>query len=74
MYFKTAISFLVISNYNSFRVRFDKIAWKKHIYILAVKMATARGTGTVPSVSAHFLLRRLATHTVTQIQIYTHSP
>jgi len=53
LFFSTAISILVISNHNSFRVPFDKIAsvyfiWKKCIYILA------SGTGTVPIVSAHF--------------------
>ena len=43
--FQTAISILLISNHNSFRVLFDKIAsvyfiWKKNIYILALEMAS----------------------------------
>jgi len=45
LFFLTAISVLVISNRNSFRVRFDKIASvyfisKKYIYILALEMAS----------------------------------
>jgi len=42
--FKTDISILVISNHNSFRVLFDKIAFVyfiwKYIYILALEMAS----------------------------------
>jgi len=42
LYFKTAISILVISNHNSFRVLFDKIASVyfagKYIYILALEV------------------------------------
>jgi len=43
--FKTAISILAISNRNSFRVLFDKIAFvyfgrKKYIYILALETAS----------------------------------
>jgi len=57
LYFKTAISMLVISNHNSFRVLFDKIAfvhfvWKIYLH-LAFEMAS-QGTSTVPVVSAHF--------------------
>ena len=42
---ETAISIFVISNHNSFRVLFDKIAsvyiiWKIYIYILALEMAS----------------------------------
>jgi len=43
MIFKTAIRILVISNHNSFRVLFDKIAsiilFEKYIQILALEMA-----------------------------------
>jgi len=53
--FLTEISILVISNHNSFRVQFDKIAsyvlFEKYICILALKMASP-GTSTVPVVSA----------------------
>jgi len=42
LFFKTAISILVISNHNSFRVLFDKIASVyfvgKYIYILALEV------------------------------------
>jgi len=43
---ETAIGILVISNHNSFRVMFDKIAsvyfiWKKHPNISALEMASA---------------------------------
>jgi len=47
LFFKVALSTLVVSNHNSFRVLFNKIAsvglyfiWKVYIYILAVKMAS----------------------------------
>ena len=44
-FFKTAISILVISNHDSFRVLFDKIAsvyilFEKYIYILTLEMAS----------------------------------
>jgi len=50
LFFKTAVSILVVSNHNSFRVLFDKIAsvyfiWKKYIHILALEMCP------VPTVS-----------------------
>jgi len=45
LFFKTAISILVISNHNSFRVLFDKIVSVyfagKYIYILALKWSTS---------------------------------
>jgi len=46
LFLKTAISILVISNHNSFRVSFDKIAsvacilFEKCIYILALEMVS----------------------------------
>jgi len=44
LFFKTAISILVILNRNSFRVLFDRIAsvylFEKYIYILAQEMAS----------------------------------
>jgi len=42
LFLKTAIRILVISNHNSFRVLFDKIAsvFEKYIYILALEMAS----------------------------------
>jgi len=47
LFFKTAFTILVISNHNSFRVLFDKIAsvgptfyLKKYMYILALEMAS----------------------------------
>ena len=57
-FFKTAISILLMSNHNSFRVLFEKkllpyILFQKYIYILASEMASP-GKGTVPVVSAHF--------------------
>jgi len=58
--FKTAISILVISNHNSFRVLFDKIAsgfrifYLKNIFIFHHWKWPAHGTSTVPIVSAYF--------------------
>ena len=53
----TAVSILVVSNHNSFRVLFGKIAslyfFEKYINILALEIL-AQETGTVPVVSAHF--------------------
>jgi len=42
LFLKTAIRILVISNHNSFRVLFDKIAsvFEKYIDILALEMAS----------------------------------
>jgi len=44
LFFKTAISILLISNHNSFRVLFDKITSvyfiRKNTYILALEMAS----------------------------------
>jgi len=44
IFFETAIGILVISEHNSFRVRFDKmlpyILFEKYIYILALEMAS----------------------------------
>ena len=56
-FLKTAISILVISNHNSFRVLLDKIAsvyfiWKRY-HILALEIASP-GNQHVPVVSAHF--------------------
>jgi len=53
--FKTAMSVLVISNHNSFRVLSDKLAsvyflFEKYIYILALEMANQ--LPIVPTVSA----------------------
>ena len=58
VFFKIAISILLISNHNSFRVLFDKIAsvyfiWK-YIFIFQHWKWPAQGTSTVPIVSAHF--------------------
>ena len=53
-----AVSIFVLSNHNSFRVLFYKIAsvyFISEYNILAWKWpAAAQGTGTVPIVSAHF--------------------
>ena len=58
-FFKTAISILVISNRNRFRVLFDKITsvyvyftWK-NIFIFYHWKWPAQGNSTVPIVSAH---------------------
>ena len=44
LFFKTAISILVISNRNSFRVLFDKVLpyllFEKYIFILALEVAS----------------------------------
>ena len=44
LFFKTAVSILLISNHSSFRVLFDKIDsvyfFEKYIYILALEMAS----------------------------------
>ena len=55
----TAISILVISSHNTFRVLFDIIAsvyfiWEKYINILSLEMDSPGNRGTVPIVSAHF--------------------
>jgi len=47
IYFKTAISILLISSHDSFRVLFDKIAsvyilFEKYIHILALEMTSPR--------------------------------
>ena len=52
LFFKTAISILVISNHNSFRVLFDKIAsvyfiWKMYLYF-SIGNGQPQGTSTVP--------------------------
>jgi len=59
--FLNAISILLISNHNSFRLLFDKIAsvynflWKTYLdYILPMEMASPGNRGTVPIVSVHF--------------------
>ena len=56
IFFKIAINILVISNQNSFRVLFDKIASVdlKNIFIFYHRKWPAQGTSTVPVVSAHF--------------------
>jgi len=44
LFFETAVSILVISNHNSFRVLFEKLLpytfFEKYIYILALKTAS----------------------------------
>jgi len=57
--FKTAISILLISNHNSFRVLFDKIAsvpymlFEKYIYILALEMASPEKQHCATSICTH---------------------
>jgi len=68
LFLETAISILVISNHNSFRVLFDKNCFvifylKKYNFIFQHWKWSAQGTSTVPIVSAHFrslLGRRLS--------------
>ena len=53
---------LVISNYNSFRVTFDKIVsvyflFQKYIFILALEMASPGNRHCANIVSAHFRSR-----------------
>jgi len=72
IYFKTAISILLISSHDSFRVLFDKIAsvyilFEKYIHILALEM-TSHGTGTAPIGSAHF--RSLSIYFVNKLLKY----
>ena len=56
--FQTAITVLLTSNYNSFRVLFDKNCFRifslKNIFIFLHWKWPAQGTSTVPIVSAHF--------------------
>jgi len=56
--FKTAITILVISNHDSFRVLFDEIAsvyvYMENIFTFQHWKWPAQGTSTVPIVSAHF--------------------
>ena len=57
-YFQTAISILLISNHNNFRVLFDKIASVyficKNIFTFQHRIWPAQETRNVPVVSAHF--------------------
>jgi len=58
LFFYTAVSILLISSHNSFRVLFDKIAtvcsiWKIYLYFSVGKWP-AQGTSTVPVVSVSF--------------------
>ena len=58
--FKTAVSIFLISNHNSLRVLFDKIASvyfiRENILYFSIGYGhwPAQGTSTVPVVSAHF--------------------
>jgi len=45
---------LIISNHNSFRMLFDKIASEYFIWKIYNILASGQGTSTVPIVSAHF--------------------
>ena len=70
LFFKP-VSIFLISNHNSFRVLFDKIASvyfisKKCIYILASEIAIAQVTSTVPIVSTYCrsLLRLSSTYPI----------
>ena len=56
LFFLTAVSILLISNHNSFRVLFDKIAsvYLKNIFIFQHWKWPAQGTGIVPIVLEHF--------------------
>jgi len=59
LFLETAISILVLSNHNSFRVLFDKNCFvifylKKYNFLFQHWKWPAQGTSSVPIVSAHF--------------------
>jgi len=64
IYFLNAVSILVVSNHNSFRVLFDKIASAHFIskIYLYFSIGNGRRTSKVPIVSAHFRCRRRVCH------------